>query len=402
MWQFPWKYKESFAIAFGLFLVGILLQVSAPLQISAPAFPANMVLGLNLLLIPLLFQLFAHDNKIVIWFGSIPAALSAIALFTILSLIMGFIPQNSSNLDSRVDFGFAHVLSSWQYILAESYFFLTLCFVTVKRLIPFKSQNIGFILNHLGLLLVILGIALGMGDKQKILLRLSVNTTEWRGFDENQRVVELPIALKLKSFSIDDFNPTLLLVDNASQMLIEENNQKQQFIIDSGAHIVKQGWTITIKKYLPDASFFNGEFRLFKSRGSVPAAFVEAKSATGEAVNGWISCGNYISPVVTLRLDRKISLAMSMPRPKCYSSQLTIFTQDGQAFDTVIEVNRPVKVMGWKLYQTGFDEKKGKWSDISIVEAVRDPWLPIIYCGFFMLIIGAGFIFWRGRQSQTS
>ena len=46
-----------------------------------------------------------------------------------------------------------------------------------------------------------------------------------------------------------------------------------------------------------------------------------------------------------------------------------------------IQVNHPITVNGWKIYQTSYDEKLGRWSETSIVELVLDPWLPMVYAG---------------------
>lgn len=31
----------------------------------------------------------------------------------------------------------------------------------------------------------------------------------------------------------------------------------------------------------------------------------------------------------------------------------------------------------------------GKWSNLSVFELVKDPWLPVVYIGIFMLLLGA-------------
>lgn len=31
----------------------------------------------------------------------------------------------------------------------------------------------------------------------------------------------------------------------------------------------------------------------------------------------------------------------------------------------------------------------GKWSNVSVFELVRDPWLNVVYVGIYLLIIGA-------------
>ncbi|KPL25985.1 MAG: hypothetical protein AMS23_03830, partial [Bacteroides sp. SM1_62] len=62
------------------------------------------------------------------------------------------------------------------------------------------------------------------------------------------------------------------------------------------------------------------------------------------------------------------------------------------------EVNKPFKYRGWKLYQLSYDERMGKWSRVSVIEAVRDPWLPVVYTGIFLLLAGALYLFWIGQD----
>jgi len=61
-------------------------------------------------------------------------------------------------------------------------------------------------------------------------------------------------------------------------------------------------------------------------------------------------------------------------------------------------VNNPYKFKGWTIYQSGYDEQMGKWSEISIIRLVRDPWLPVVYTGIFMLLAGALLMLWTGRS----
>jgi len=77
------------------------------------------------------------------------------------------------------------------------------------------------------------------------------------------------------------------------------------------------------------------------------------------------------------------------PMPSRFASDVTVFTKDGQKINTVIEVNKPLKVNGWDIYQYSYDTAAGKESKVSIFELVRDPWLPIVFVGIYMLIAGA-------------
>lgn len=72
-----------------------------------------------------------------------------------------------------------------------------------------------------------------------------------------------------------------------------------------------------------------------------------------------------------------------------YLSDVTVYTKSGTTLRDTILVNKPLSVRGWKIYQYSYDETKGSMSDISIFEVVRDPWLPYVYCGIFMMLLGA-------------
>jgi len=65
-------------------------------------------------------------------------------------------------------------------------------------------------------------------------------------------------------------------------------------------------------------------------------------------------------------------------------------------------VNKPAKVKGWEIYQVGYDDQLGRWSDTSVIEFVRDPWLPFVYTGIFMMIAGAITLFWSGRNNTPT
>ena len=75
--------------------------------------------------------------------------------------------------------------------------------------------------------------------------------------------------------------------------------------------------------------------------------------------------------------------------PQRFVSDVTVYTQEGSILQDTIEVNHPLKVAEWNIYQLSYDETKGRWSNISIFELVRDPWLPFVYIGIIMMVLGA-------------
>ena len=72
-----------------------------------------------------------------------------------------------------------------------------------------------------------------------------------------------------------------------------------------------------------------------------------------------------------------------------FKSDVTVQTKSGITLRDTIRVNKPLSVRGWKIYQYSYDEAKGSESDISVFELVRDPWLPYVYAGIFMMLAGA-------------
>jgi hypothetical protein len=80
-----------------------------------------------------------------------------------------------------------------------------------------------------------------------------------------------------------------------------------------------------------------------------------------------------------------------------------VVLKDGQGHTKriKIEVNKPTRFKGWKLYQISYDTKMGKYSSLSVIEAVKDPWLPVVYIGILFLIAGAIYLFWLGRGIRS-
>lgn len=83
--------------------------------------------------------------------------------------------------------------------------------------------------------------------------------------------------------------------------------------------------------------------------------------------------------------------------PKRFASDILILTKTGKHIETIVDVNKPAEVDGWKIYQFGYDTQMGAQSQISILELVSDPWLPLVYTGIYMMLAGAVCMFVTGR-----
>jgi cytochrome c biogenesis protein ResB len=91
---------------------------------------------------------------------------------------------------------------------------------------------------------------------------------------------------------------------------------------------------------------------------------------------------------------------MPDPEPKRFASRVEVFTDTHERYPATIEVNKPLALRGWKIYQLSYDERRGRWSQTSTVELVRDPWLPAVYTGIFMMLAGTLFTMARMRKAK--
>ena len=103
---------------------------------------------------------------------------------------------------------------------------------------------------------------------------------------------------------------------------------------------------------------------------------------------------------IAIELEKFIMETYDDGSPKRYASQIEILTKSGKKIETTIDVNKPVEVDGWKIYQYGYDTMMGAESKTSILELVSDPWLPLVYAGIYMMLGGAVCLFAFGKKKE--
>ncbi|MGC8803504.1 MAG: hypothetical protein ACP5PS_07005, partial [Bacteroidales bacterium] len=154
IWQKPWSYKEGFTIATGILLIGLLLNEFTVHHFQLPRWPGNLILGLFFLFVLLIIKIFFGKQYIVQWFSTLPAAISAIALFLLVVLTMGLIPQQEVYAAGRYPFDLNTLKNSWLFFLCLIYLLTVLGFTIFRRVYPFTTRNIAFTLQHGGLWLL--------------------------------------------------------------------------------------------------------------------------------------------------------------------------------------------------------------------------------------------------------
>lgn len=396
MWQKPWTTKEGLTIGAGLVGIGLLLQYTlGPIDWELFAFPINtVVLILVLLAVGVGYAL--HTQFYWIRFlmtgSAAVASLGYVALFT---LLMGLIPQLAES-SSDEELGMKRMLSFWPFVLVYLWMTYIVGLLTIRflwRLVTGKRYALFTSLSHGGLFLALLCGTLGSADMKRLTLTTKVGQPEWRAQDPKGQVVELPLAIQLHEFRMDEYPMQALLVDNQSGQVVDETADWEIRMVrqlDCAAPMVQDTLQVDYVQWL--------------SVGAASAAYVEAvHQPSGKQVEGWISCGSFAFPYQALKLDEHYSVVMPEREPKRFVSAVSVYTQSGYTINDTILVNRPLSVEGWKIYQLSYDERLGRWSDLSVFELVRDPWLPAVYVGIGLLLIGViGLFFSHEKQGGAT
>lgn len=395
MWGKTWRTGEGFCIAGGLLFIGLVLQLCVGnINWDNFAWPLNLYILVTYLALLVILYTLRQRIYFVRWSMSYNAALPALAFVVIMTFMMGLIRQVPATSSSADVFGFSKMISCWPFVLLYWWMTTILGLISIKHLCTFKLSKVPFLCNHLGLFIALLCGVLGSADMQRLKMHTQVGKAEWRAIDESGDVHELPLAVELIDFMIDEYPPKLMLIDNSTGAVLPTNKPEHLLVEDDVTEGQLCGWNIKIIDKLDKAAsvveFDSVKFVEWQSVGAASAVCVEALSPDKEkVVRGWVSCGSFAFPYHAMRLDSLCSLIMPDREPRRYTSLVKIYTQSGKEIETEIEVNKPVEVDGWKIYQLSYDETKGRWSDISVFELVTDVWLEWVYAGIILMIIGA-------------
>jgi len=166
------------------------------------------------------------------------------------------------------------------------------------------------------------------------------------------------------------------------------------------------GWSVSVLKILESAAPVSAsdtvKYAEFHSSGACTAALISVTKPGADSVTDWVSCGSYAFPYKVLDINEDVSIIMPEREPQRYVSSVNVHTKSGESLSDTIQVNKPFRVDGWKIYQLDYDHTKGRWSETSVFEIVRDPWMPAVYAGIMMLLCGAVCMFVQfGRKKEV-
>jgi hypothetical protein len=356
-------------------VAGFILQLSIPEGVPLLKFPLNLQVGIFYLVVLILIQLYLSQRYIIQWLSSIPASVISMVLLVFWVLCAGLLPQTPQENEMLTKLGFRSVTSSWSMTLTILWFLTSLGLVVLRRLNNrFNWNSFGFFLNHFGLWLTLLAGYMGSGDIWRVRTKCFVGETQTIGYDNNNIAYHLPFSIELLQFERHDYSPSLAVLNaNTGEFRTISNSlfRGKQYSANG------IGFTVVSEDSLPDGSH-------------------KAQIAS-KHVKYWLTTGNIKTSPQYFELGNDSLLLLKRGNAKSYKSLLRIDNKIARD----IQVNAPFQYKGWYIYQTGFtEEQDGSYS--SIIELVRDPWLPLVYTGLIMVLIGSVFLFWQKRNKPST
>jgi hypothetical protein len=404
MWSSPWGYRESLVLAAALVAGGFTLQlILGPVNLYLFHRPGNLILA-GFIVLAALISLPFKKTGLVRWLAGVPWAVSLLLAFLLLSLAMGLTPQarHIHGLPARL--GLNQLTSSWPLGLAYLATLFSLALVTAGRLFPFQRRNLVFILNHLGLWLLFLAAGLGAADRVSHVMYVEQGQLEWRVYSRDGQALELPLAIRLDKFEMEEYPPRLAVIDRRTGVAQPESSPRL-FQVDSGNPGGRLlDWDLTVLNYLYQAvPGGEGQYRAADMPASAQAVEVKAVNRlTLETRQGWVSAGNrFLSPAPLVLSDDRL-LVMAQPEPKRFTSKIKVFTRAGLELESFLEVNRPLRAGDWLIYQYGYDNQAGRMSNYSSFLLVFDPWLTPAHAGLALWALGAIGLIFQGRRRKAS
>jgi hypothetical protein len=408
IWQKPWHFTETILIVAGIYLVGMMLQLAVgTFKFSNIAWPLNIIIGAGGLSVIMLLSL-RKRSLFFQWLAGVPFSVSLIGALLIQTIIMGFTPQVAGTLTTKPGvfdiIGFTRMTSSWPFVLIYYFTLLALFAAVINRLKTPKWKDYAFYLNHVGLLIFLFASGFGASDMKRYVMYVEerADMPEWRVYSENKDVLELPIAITLNDFIMEEYAPKLAIIDRKTGKAIPEETPLYFQLADKTNEAEIEGWQIRVDTFYMDAIRNSGmTYQEIHMPGSCPAAKVSLQEMkTGKKLSGWVCCGNYAQLYMPLSINDKFSLVMTRPEAKRYASDIEVVTESGDKVAAILEVNKPLKVGNWTIYQYGYDNDAGKASMYSSFELVYDPWLNMVYFGIGLCAIGSLCLFWIGYNKR--
>lgn len=254
LWLFFSSFKGSFAVVGAVALAGWLLQLAVgAVPDGLLRFPVN-VFVLGLMVVVCLVMPVLPWRRFFSWLSGLQLSIATLGGMAVLALILGLVPQVPVGTKGYSVLGFDSLLRAWPFVLLYLLLTLNLTAVLVRRFWAFKWASYAFYLNHLGLWLMVVAAGFGAADKQRFVMPVTEGTTEWRVYDKEDQLLELPLAIKLIDFRMETYPARLALLDKATGRLVPSGRTQPQW---SDTLTLKEG--LMLVELPPEPKHFESE-----------------------------------------------------------------------------------------------------------------------------------------------
>lgn len=406
-----WGVIEGLLLCFFLFIIGLLMEYffGSPDR-AFWSYPLNLIVGIAFGYSIVMSYYLGREKRWLKWLSGMKMSLSVILWMLYLSILVGIIPQTNtvssvSGESLLAKLGFTHIVSSWFFLLNAALFLFVLGLVVIRRFMPFSWRNFVFALNHIGLWIALTGGILGAADRAELRMILPLGKTVNEAFEKGSNVPRLlSFSFELKRFILEEYSPKLVLVDKNGRYL--PTDKPDIFSVDAAGVTGRLGeWDIKITEYIEEGvSGKTSDFRKSDIKGGATALYVIATNGrTKKRYEGWVSSGNFmVSPAILPLSEGDAYIVMPDREPKRFASELIIHKADGSVVEAVVDVNSPFSIDGYDIYQSSYDQEKGRWSAYSGLMLTADPALTVVYIGLYMMLAGAVLMFLSGPKKRTS
>ena len=391
------RYRQMIQRCALLVLAGTALQfMVGGLDASFLAYPWGIVLAVNYLY--LLIFLYSNADKwkwVRCWMDQ-PACIVSLASLLLVTLLFGLVRQDGSADGWTGALGFTRMTSSWIFNLLLFHFMTVMGLKVMDDAYHWKKRNVTTLVFHVSFWVILVSAIFGCGDKIRVKITSVVGQPVQMGISADGQPVELPFSLMLKEFSLEEYPPRIHRVDN--------DLLSKSFIVaeDKGSVGEVDGWQIECLEYLEMAGRMREDsaYASMKHVGATTAVYVKATNdVTHQSAEGWVSCGSHIFTGNVLPLPDGSMLVMPQREVKKYLSKVEIAMEEDREVHE-ISVNHPLSIGAWKVYQSGYDSSRGRWSTVSILECVRDAWYMPVHIALWVILAAGGWMFVHGWRSH--
>ena len=390
------RYRQMMGRCAWLFVAGTALQLCiGKVDAALLAYPWGVVAAVNYLYLLILLCTHADRWKWVRQWCDRPAYIVSLASMLVLTLIFGLVRQDGSTDGWTGALGWTDMASSWVFNLFLFHFLTVMGLKAVDDVWHWKARKGANVVMHAAFFVIVAAAFFGSGDLQRVRVVTALGYPENRGTLEDGHRVDLPFALVLKEFSLEEYPPRVYLASSASMA---------DFVVMEGEGSNGQlgDWQVECREYLEMAGKTSEEagYVPLEHVGATTALYLQATHRmSGETVEGWVSCGSHIFDGCVLTLPDGGELVMPRREVKKFLSAVEVHEQEEvRSYD--IAVNHPASFGPWKIYQYSYDASRGKWSTTSVLECVKDGWYVAVQTGMWLILAGGVMMCVRGWSNR--